>query len=439
MPPAAGRAPRARSRSPRATPAVDPADRSGPGLVAGPADLGPVAGSASGHQRSSQARSAGSGGGPGDSAPSGVDEHQPGAVRGLLDHVERDVVQPLVGDQQPGHQWQVGDVPDAVTPGPTSGRDLDREQPQPVPVRPVRGRAPRPAARPGRRRRRPGRAGRAGRAPRPPGPAGADGLGEQRRGVHRGAEVARPAPRRGRRSRPAPYSGGGPRLPPPHGHAPQPRARLTAAGAASRETRPGRPGQRRSQSGSRTRGFTLTATGTPLEDWIAHERTAARPLADRRRHRHRPGRQRPRRRPGRRRAPRRRRLRRLRRLPSTAPTGCCPGCRCCRADEVVAAAELRAARRARRRARPLVAGLAATGACAPASSSCTPPARTASRCSTRPPRAGALPLALHPAMTFTGTPDGPRPARRLLASASPRPTRCGRSPRRWSSRWAASR
>src|SRR3984957_12741573 len=46
-------------------------------------------------------------------------------------------------------------------------------------------------------------------------------------------------------------------------------------------------------------------------------------------------------------------------------------------------------------------------------------------------RRGALPLALHPVMTFTGWPGS--------RSASPPPSSCARWPRSWSWRWAASR
>ena len=51
----------------------------------------------------------------------------------------------------------------------------------------------------------------------------------------------------------------------------------------------------------------------------------------------------------------------------------------------------------------LVAGLAETGAWQAGSSSCTPSAGTASACWNRPAPRHVLPLALHPAMTFTGT------------------------------------
>jgi len=197
--------------------ALDPADRGGPGVVPGPADLGPVAGFGQrppavqpgpvGRVRRRAERL----------AAVDVDQHQPGAVPGLLHHVERDVVQPLVGDQQPGHRRQVGDVADGADPGPGERADLDREQPQPAPVRPVRG---------GHRGQQLTAAGahvdqveRVGPAERRVHPVQqrADGLGEQRRGVHRGAEVV------GRRlaagvEAARPVRGGRPRLPPQHRH-----------------------------------------------------------------------------------------------------------------------------------------------------------------------------------------------------------------------------
>ena len=89
----------------------------------------------------------------------------------------------------------------------------------------------------------------------------------------------------------------------------------------------------------------------------------------------------------------------------------------------------------------LVRGLAAAGASAPARSSCTPPARTASRCWTRR-RAGALPLALHPVDDLHRPRRGRRAARRGQRRRSPPRPRTrprGASARRWSWRWAPSR
>ena len=61
----------------------------------------------------------------------------------------------------------------------------------------------------------------------------------------------------------------------------------------------------------------------------------------------------------------------------------------------------------------VVAGLADDRRAArPARWSRTPPARTAWPCWPRPPRVGARPLALHPAMTFTGDAGRPVPAAR---------------------------
>ena len=64
---------------------------------------------------------------------------------------------------------------------------------------------------------------------------------------------------------------------------------------------------------------------------------------------------------------------------------------------------------------------------APAASwSCTPPARTASPCWRPPPGPARCRSPLHPAMTFTGTPGGPRTGWPALRSASPPPEDCGR-------------
>ena len=60
------------------------------------------------------------------------------------------------------------------------------------------------------------------------------------------------------------------------------------------------------------------------------------------------------------------------------------------------------------------------------------------RCWTRPLRAGALPLALHPVMTFTGTPVDDSAPRRLLLRRHRARRAAARPPRPWSSRWAAS-
>ena len=68
------------------------------------------------------------------------------------------------------------------------------------------------------------------------------------------------------------------------------------------------------------------------------------------------------------------------------------------------AAELRAAHRARRRpGRPRGRARHDRRVAGRASSSCTPPAATASACSTPRSRSTSCGLALHPAMTFTGT------------------------------------
>ena len=118
-----------------------------------------------------------------------------------------------------------------------------------------------------------------------------------------------------------------------------------------------------------------------------------------------------------------------------------PGAAVAPPPEVVARRRPGAADRSRRRARPSwSAGLVVTGRRRRrASCWCTPAAGTATGVLDPATRAGALPLALHPVMTFTGTPGRPATASPASRSASPRPSRCARSPRRWSSRWAASR
>ena len=135
-----------------------------------------------------------------------------------------------------------------------------------------------------------------------------------------------------------------------------------------------------------------------------------------------------------------RRLRRLRRAPGAAPPRCCPAsrwstprrgagraptCAAHRPDDALPAlvAGLADDRRGRARARLLAhtSGRHGVGVLDPAAAR-------------RRAAAGAAPgddLHRHR--------RGRRPAGRLLASGSPRPTSCGRSPRPWSSRWAASR
>ena len=130
-------------------------------------------------------------------------------------------------------------------------------------------------------------------------------------------------------------------------------------------------------------------------------------VPDHRRHRRRPG--------------RRRARRRARRAPATASSPppavsaaslpgigspaapaprCCPPTRSPRRGRPAAARRTR--RRARRRRR---AAWPSRGRPRRARSSRTPPARTGSRVLAPAVAAGARPLALHPAMTFTGTPD----------------------------------
>ena len=72
----------------------------------------------------------------------------------------------------------------------------------------------------------------------------------------------------------------------------------------------------------------------------------------------------------------------------------------------------------------VVAGLATTSArCAPARWSPTPPAPTDCPFSNPPAPWGARPIALHPAMTFTGTPPtGPAGRRDLVRGDRPRRT-----------------
>ena len=88
---------------------------------------------------------------------------------------------------------------------------------------------------------------------------------------------------------------------------------------------------------------------------------------------------------------------------------------------------------------PLVAGLAATGAVRAGQLLAHPSGRYGSRSSSRRPRAGALPLALHPVMTFTGTSlDLGRLSGCAFGVTAP-DAAARRSPRRSCSRWAASR
>ena len=105
-----------------------------------------------------------------------------------------------------------------------------------------------------------------------------------------------------------------------------------------------------------------------------------------------------------RRAPPGRRLRRLRRLRAPRRRTCCPTSRCVTPAEVLARADLVLLTVPDDALPGLVEGLAETGAVRPG---------TAARAHLRAVRhavldpalrAGALPLALHPAMTFTGTP-----------------------------------
>ena len=85
-------------------------------------------------------------------------------------------------------------------------------------------------------------------------------------------------------------------------------------------------------------------------------------------------------------------------------SGCCRERRLLPADRGARRRRPAADRRARRRARPVwSAAWSRPGRSARARSSRTPPAPTASTCWRRPPRSAAHPLALHPAMTFTGT------------------------------------
>ena len=127
--------------------------------------------------------------------------------------------------------------------------------------------------------------------------------------------------------------------------------------------------------------------------------------ARRRRRRRRPRRPRAGRLAAARRAPPGRRLRRLRRLRAPGRPRCCPTSRSSPPAEVLAARRPGAADRPRRRAAR--AGRRASPRPAPyarASCSCTPPGRYGTAVLDPALRAGALPLALHPAMTFTGTP-----------------------------------
>ena len=124
-----------------------------------------------------------------------------------------------------------------------------------------------------------------------------------------------------------------------------------------------------------------------------------------------------------------------------APRRCCPACRSCPAPDVAQRRRPRPARRARRRRCPASwPGWSRPARSTPGQFVAHPSGRYGIEVlDAGARRAGALPLALHPAMTFTGTQPRPRPARRTARSASPPRTPCARSPRRWSSRWAASR
>ena len=93
----------------------------------------------------------------------------------------------------------------------------------------------------------------------------------------------------------------------------------------------------------------------------------------------------------------------------------------------------RHARQRRRRCSPPAARSAR------ASSSCTPPAGTASPCSPPAAAVGARVVAMHPAMTFTGTDARPRPAARLRLRRHRRRRASARSPRTSSPTSAAAR
>jgi hypothetical protein len=175
----------------RTTP-FEPCQDRRPGGVARPPDLGPRAGA---RQRppSIEPLSIGFGGRVAEpfGAGLGVDQDEPGPVAGLLGDVQRDVVQPLVGDGQ------------AVDPGGDGGTPVDLGWQARRPRGQVDGRHPESAAQFG-----------VGRAEHPADEhplAGADvdqvelarhaelrvhlheqgqhGLGEHRRGADRGAEV----------------------------------------------------------------------------------------------------------------------------------------------------------------------------------------------------------------------------------------------------------
>ena len=143
----------------------------------------------------------------------------------------------------------------------------------------------------------------------------------------------------------------------------------------------------------------------------------------------------PQRSPGR--APRRRGLGRLRRFP---PSGRRPAPRHAGAPppEVIAAAELVLLTVPDDVLPGLVDGLAAAGDVRTGQLVVHTSGRYGVAVLDPATRAGALPLALHPAMTFTGRHED---LARLdgAASASPHPSRCGPSRRRSSSRWEASR
>ena len=89
--------------------------------------------------------------------------------------------------------------------------------------------------------------------------------------------------------------------------------------------------------------------------------------------------------------------------------------------------------------RALVAGLSATGAWQAGQMAVHTSGRHGVAVLEPAPAHGVLPLALHPAMTFTGTAmDLDRLTECAFGVTAPT-SRCGRSPRRSSSRWAASR
>ena len=92
--------------------------------------------------------------------------------------------------------------------------------------------------------------------------------------------------------------------------------------------------------------------------------------------------------------------------PSAGPRRLLPGAEIRPADEVLALADFVLIAVPDDALRPLVAGLADTGAWRPGQLVAhTSGAQGISACSTRRPRAASLALALHPVMTFTGRPE----------------------------------